>query len=118
MTHPQVRKRKLAGVDSINIAPQLGYVHSCVLSKLGYHYERPLSDFKNFVLEQETWKKWVVDGVDDPEIKFLVSAHYYFNSDSAKLIKSIINDASLPLYDMIYDEISVVLDQYRLGYGE
>lgn len=118
LSKDQVLLRKNTGIDSINIAPQLGYVHSYVLNKLGYYYENELEKFKDYVLDRGAWKKWVVDGVNDVDTKFLASAHYYYKSEYATLIKDIIQRKNLPFEEMIYDEVSVALDQYRLGYGE
>jgi len=114
----QVKLRKQAGIDAINIAPQLGYTHSYVLNKLSYNYKYELDQFKEYVLEKNYWKKWVTDSVNDDEIKFLVSAHYFFNSEYARIITDIIAHKKIPFTDMLYDEVSIVLDQYRLGYGD
>jgi D-tagatose-1,6-bisphosphate aldolase subunit GatZ/KbaZ len=114
----QVKLRKHAGIDSINIAPQLGYTHTYILNKLGYNYKYELNKFKQFVLEQGYWKKWVTDNINDEETKFLVSAHYFFNSEYARIISDIISHKKVPFAEMLFDEVSIVLDQYRLGYGE
>lgn len=114
----QVKLHKQTGVDAINIAPQLGYIHTYVINKLGYYYKKELNDFKNYVLSKNLWKKWIVDSVQDVETKFLVSAHYFLNSEQSMLIKNIIERKSLPFTKILYDEISIVLDQYRLGYGD
>lgn len=114
----QVKIHKECGVDSINIAPQLGYTHTYVLSKMGYHYRSELNKFRQYVLERNMWQKWVVDSVQDDDTKFLTSAHYFFNSEYSMLINDIIAKKKLPFNEMLYDEIAIVLDQYRLGYGE
>jgi tagatose-1,6-bisphosphate aldolase non-catalytic subunit AgaZ/GatZ len=106
------------GIDSINIAPQLGYIHTLVLNKLGYYYPHELKKFKEYVLNQGAWRKWVVDGIDDEQIKFLVSAHYYYKSEYSLIINDIIKTKKLPFNEMLYNEISIALDQYRLGIGE
>lgn len=118
LTKSQVATHKNSGVDSINIAPQLGYTHTHVLSRLSYHFEKEFEYFKAYVLEQGMWKKWVVDSVRDDETKFLVSAHYFFNSEYSMLINDMLKKKKLPFEEMIYDELSIVLDQYRLGYLE
>lgn len=117
LTIPQVRDRFFAGVDAVNIAPQLGYVHSCVLNKLGYNYKSELENFKQYVLEKEYWKKWVIDSVQDSETKFLVSAHYCYNSEYAQMIQAIIKHKNIPFKELLLQEISLNLDQYRLGFG-
>lgn len=114
----QVKRRKLTGIDSINIAPQLGYTQSLVINKLGYNFEYELAQFKEYVLQQSAWRKWVTDDVDELETKFLVSAHYYFNSDHYKKINDIIISKQVKFDELLYSEVSMVLDQYRLGYGD
>lgn len=118
LTKSQVNQRKLAGINAINIAPQLGYIHSLTLNKLGYNYASVLDEFKQYVLKQGYWKKWVVDGIDDPEIKFLASAHYFLNSKYAILIREVISSKNLSFDELLYQELSIVLDQYRLGFSE
>lgn len=114
----QVKLHKETGVDAINIAPQLGYTHSYILNRLSYNYKKEMNQFKQYVLEKNLWQKWVADSVQDDETKFLVSAHYFLNSEYSLLINDIITYKKLPFTDMLYDEVSVVLDQYRLGYGD
>lgn len=114
----QIRNHKDYGVDAINIAPQLGYAHSLVIDKLSYNYKKELSLFKEYVLQKNLWKKWIVDSVQDDETKFLVSAHYFFNSEYMMLIDNIIETKKLPFEELLFDEISIILDQYRLGFGE
>jgi len=113
----QVGLRKATGIDSINIAPQLGYAQSTVINKLGYSFEPELKQFKEYVLQQDAWRKWVTDDVDDLETRFLVSAHYFFNSHYFKKINEIMMTKNVPFAEALYAEISLVLDQYRLGYG-
>lgn len=114
----QVKIHKKSGIDAINIAPQLGYTHTYVLSKLGYNYPNELKNYKQYVIEKNLWRKWIVDSVRDDETKFLVSAHYFLNCEYSKLITEIIDKKKLPFNELLCDEISVVLDQYRLGYGD
>lgn len=114
----QVKIHAQSGIDSINIAPQIGYIHSYVINKLGYYYPNELKEFKKYVLSAGAWKKWVVDSISDPDIKFMASAHYYFKSEYSRLIQSIISKKGLPLKEMLYDEVCIALDQYRLGYGD
>lgn len=114
----QVKVHRIAGVDSINVAPQIGYIHSYVLNKLGYYYPTQLKHFKKYVLESGAWKKWVVDSVSDTDVKFMASAHYYYKSEYSSIIHDIISNNRLPMEEMLYDEICIALDQYRLGYGE
>lgn len=113
----QVRERRENNIDSVNIAPQLGYLHTLILTKLGHYYGTELEKFKKDVLLNEQWKKWVVEETIDDEIKFLVSGHYLLGNESASLIRKIIEINRLPFDDLLYKEVEFALDQYRLGFG-
>lgn len=109
-----VRLRKQAGVDALNIAPQLGAIQS----KLIYEFSNKLDSFKPFfdyVLNKEYWKKWVTNSSLDDKIKFIVSAHYFYNSDLGKdlLDKFHENDE---FKDSLRQRLFNELNNYRLGY--
>lgn len=110
-----VDKRRIAGIDSINIAPQLGSIHSSVISKLSKEfYKNEFLSFKDYVIRQGMWKKWVTGEVTD-DVKFLASAHYYFNSEHRSFINKMNNDTRLSFSENLYMDISCALEQYRLG---
>lgn len=108
-----VRLRKQANVDALNIAPQIGYLHSQSLYNIG----KDLPEFKlffDFVLTQKYYDKWVTSDVNDDLIKFLSSGHYFFNSDLGKKLHSKINETQL--YEDLRIRINCALDEYRLGF--
>ena len=111
----ETSKRKHVGVDAVNIAPQLGYIHSYVLDRLGYNFEQELNEFKKYVLDQGYWKKWVVSDSETDHLKFLVSAHYCFNSSQADKIYNKIKDNKIQFQELLHQELSIAIDQYRLG---
>jgi D-tagatose-1,6-bisphosphate aldolase subunit GatZ/KbaZ len=116
ITADQVKLRQQAGVDAINIAPQLGAIQSSVLTQLGDKVGATYTEFVSYVLEQGFWKKWVTEDVTDDKTKFIASAHYCFNSQLGKKLLAEIRSKSLPFDDMLREQLFKELDEYRLGY--
>jgi fructose/tagatose bisphosphate aldolase len=114
----EVRLRKQAGVDAINIAPQLGAVQSKVITELGPKVGQIYTDFVSYVLDQGYWKKWVTDDVKDDLTKFVASAHYCFNSQKGKKLITEIRSKNLPFDEMLREQLFKELDEYRLGYQD
>jgi tagatose-1,6-bisphosphate aldolase non-catalytic subunit AgaZ/GatZ len=113
LTEQDIVLRKQAGVDSLNIAPQLGVIHTNVLTKLGKEFEIEYNTFKEYVLEKEVWKKWITSEVTDDETKLSVSGHYFLNTDEAKHLLEKIDIAQFKT--LLKTEIFAVLDIYRKG---
>jgi hypothetical protein len=116
ITAEEVKLRKQAGVDAINIAPQLGAIQSRVLTQLGDKAGATYTEFVDYVLEQGFWKKWVTEDVTDNQTKFIASAHYCFNSQLGKKLLAEIRSKSLPFDEMLREQLFKELDEYRLGY--
>ena len=116
LTGQDIVLRKLAGVDSLNIAPQLGVIHTNVLTKLGKKFENEYNTFKEYVLEKEVWKKWVTSEVTDDETKLLVSGHYFLNTDAASQLLEKIDISQFQI--SLKTEIFEVLDVYRKGLAD
>lgn len=75
-----IEQRRLAGIDSINIAPQLGKLQTDTLKEFA-----PIDlweKFSNYVYAQNYWQRWVAPGVTDQNIAVSVSGHYCFNSQA------------------------------------
>lgn len=111
----EVKLRKTTGVDSINIAPQLGSVQSSVMLYYKNHCLELFETFYNEVLEAGYWKKWVTPDITDNDTKFIAGAHYSYESTYGKLLLDELStciDYTAALRMRIYD----ALDQYRIGY--
>jgi tagatose-1,6-bisphosphate aldolase non-catalytic subunit AgaZ/GatZ len=115
LTKQDIDLRKQAGVDSLNIAPQLGVIHTNVLTTLGKEFENEFNIFKKYVLEQEVWKKWITSEVTDDKTKLLVSGHYFLNSIKARQLIGKLDIAHFKT--VLKTEIFAVLDIYRKGLG-
>lgn len=109
----EVKLRRLANVDSVNIAPQLGYINSKVLLDLSG--SRVLNDFLKQVLETKLYERWIVGDDISDDIKFCVSAHYMYNTPQyINLMKTI----DQKVYNkMLREMLFNTLDNYRLGLG-
>jgi hypothetical protein len=111
----EVNLRKTTGVDSINIAPQLGSVQSSVMLYYKNHCLELFETFYNEVLEAGYWQKWVTPDVTDNDTKFIAGAHYCYESTCGKLLLDELSnciDFAATLRMRVYD----ALDQYRIGY--
>ena len=115
LTEQDIVLRKQAGVDSLNIAPQLGVIHTSVLTTLGKEFENEFNTFKQYVLEKEVWKKWVTDDITDNEVKLAVSGHYFLNTVEANQLLEKLDIAHFKT--VLKTEIFSVLDIYRKGLG-
>jgi tagatose-1,6-bisphosphate aldolase non-catalytic subunit AgaZ/GatZ len=113
LTEQDIILRKQAGVDSLNIAPQLGVLHTTVLTTLGKDFENEYNKFKEFVIEKEVWKKWITSDVTDDETKLLVSGHYFLNTNEANQLLEKIDTQKFK--SMLKTTIFSVLDIYRKG---
>lgn len=103
-----IQKRINAGVDSLNIAPQIGTVHTTVLKQFASSAQ--WNEFSNYVYSKNYWQRWTKFGVADQETATILSGHYCFNSEIYKnIILNIDYDNFLYKLDR---EITSVLDRY------
>jgi hypothetical protein len=96
-TKQDISDRINAGIDSLNIAPQLGRIQTDLLKELA-----PADlwqKFSDYVYTQNYWQRWVAPGVTDSDIAVSVSGHYCFNSHECNDIISAID------YDKFKDEL-------------
>lgn len=71
-----------AGVDSLNIAPQLGKIQTDLLKE--FAPADLWETFSDLVYNQNYWHRWVPEGVTDKDVAVSVSGHYLFNSQTYK----------------------------------
>lgn len=111
---PQVRDRKVAGVDAINIAPELGAAQTRVVLRLGKLFPEEYQNFYNHVLDMGYWKRWVTAEVSDPDTFVTSGGHYCFRSkEYEKLLFAIGKDNSF--IEELRNEVFGILDTYRKG---
>ena len=108
-TAEDIQQRIDAGVDSLNIAPQLGVMQTTLLKE--FAPADLWSTFADLVYNQNYWQRWVPEGVTDKDVAVNVSGHYLFDSQTYKdIIASIDYDKfKLDLTKKITD----LLDHYK-----
>ncbi len=109
----QVALRARAGVDAINIAPQLGAICSGVLYDLGRNSVE-FQKFANTVLDSGYWKRWCTPDVDSDRVKFIASAHYLYKHEDCQKLLSSLNRSTY--YAELKSRTYAALDEYRIGY--
>jgi tagatose-1,6-bisphosphate aldolase non-catalytic subunit AgaZ/GatZ len=78
LTPEQIQLRKSAGVNALNIAPQLGVIKTKTILDLAQIYGIDTVPYKNTVLSSNKWKKWYIDGSND--LKVDIAGHYCYSS--------------------------------------
>ena len=108
-TKQDIDQRITAGIDSLNIAPQLGRVQTDLLKELA-----PVDlweKFADYVYSQNYWQRWVTPGVTDKDIAVSVSGHYCFNSDEYRNIVASIDSAMFNT--ALENKITELLEHYK-----
>ena len=103
-------------VDAMNIAPQLGVVHTSVVLGKCLEYGIRFDDFIEEVYKGEKWKKWMHSS--SPENKFLcalIAGHYHFASDSYKKIIGQL-EKRMEIQETIINTIMEVIEHYQSAY--
>jgi fructose/tagatose bisphosphate aldolase len=89
-----ITNRITAGVDSLNIAPQLGVVQTTLLKEFITVDNQHLWDnFVDLVYAGNMWQRWVSEGVTDKHQAVIAAGHYHFGSaEYSAIIESIDNE--------------------------
>ena len=104
-----IKLRIDAGVDSLNIAPQLGKIQTDTLKKFA-----PLDKwtaFADYVYSKGNWARWVSDNGADKDNAVSVSGHYHFNSNEYKDIIANIDEVAFKR--ALQNNITNLLDFYK-----
>jgi hypothetical protein len=110
LTSEQLELRKTAGIDALNVAPQLGCIQTTVLHKLAKN-KKEWRDFAELVYKGNNWKRWVPEYLNDKALSVIASGHYHFNStEYHKLLDSIDVDV---FHLLLKAEIFTVLNNYK-----
>ena len=108
-TKEDIKQRIHAGVDSLNIAPQLGKIQTDALRKMA-----PTAlwqKFSDYVYTQNYWQRWVSAGETGREVAVSVSGHYCFNSDEYREILASIDVNQFKI--VLGIDIANLLDRYK-----
>lgn len=110
LTTQMIQHRRVLGIHSMNIAPQLGVVQTKLLRSLSQDFaEREWQDFCSLVLSSGKYKKWT--GSDYKSLMVDVAGHYCFNSDQYQSLKQKIS-SRFDFQAELRREIFGVLDAY------
>tara|TARA_B100000700_G_C15019335_1_gene844860 strand:+ start:1010 stop:2032 length:1023 start_codon:yes stop_codon:yes gene_type:complete len=80
----EIKKRILAGVESFNIAPELGVLESDTILSITDNDKLSTTrdEFIDMCVKSKKWKKWIDKGSEiDREKLARISGHYIFSSD-------------------------------------
>ena len=108
-TEEDIKKRIDAGIDSLNIAPQLGKIQTDLLKE--FAPADLWATFADLVYSQNYWQRWVPAGVTDKDIAVSVSGHYLFHSQTYKDIISAIDNDKFEL--SLKKKIVELLEHYK-----
>lgn len=108
-TADDIQQRIEAGLDSLNIAPQLGKIQTDLLKK--FAPADLWSVFSDLVYIQNYWQRWVPEGVTDKDVAVSVSGHYLFNSQTYKDIIAAIDAEKFN--SELKKTITSLLDHYK-----
>lgn len=100
-------------VDAMNIAPQLGVIHTQLVLNKCLIYGIDFSDFINEVYAGGKWQKWLHK--NSPENKFLcavIAGHYHFASDRYLDILKKLEDME-DIHESIINSLMDVIDHYE-----
>jgi hypothetical protein len=117
LTRDDVYLRRSVNVDAINIAPQLGSTESKVIQLFADELGSTYTQFVEFTLQQDYWKKWVTADIVDDATKFIASGHYCFNSNTGQQVYTKMILQGLPFFDVLKTKLFADLDEYRIGYN-
>jgi hypothetical protein len=103
--------RRKAGVDSLNIAPQLGTIQTAILKE--FSPANLWNKFSNVVYSANKWQRWVTDPKHATKNQAVdVSGHYCFNSNE---YKEIVNNIDKQEFNnVLTKKITSLLNDYRV----
>jgi hypothetical protein len=104
-----IANRIAAGIDSINIAPQLGKLQTDITKT--FASADVWKKFSDYVYGQNKWQRWVEPGVTDQDIAVSVSGHYCFNSQEYKDVLAAIDYEAFK--DTLQSKMVELLDFYQ-----
>jgi hypothetical protein len=109
LSDDDIAKRRVVGIDALNIAPQLGAVQTRILKEVAGD-SKEWYEFAKRVLASNMWVKWLPRDVTNKELAVVVAGHYHFNTiEYTRLMGSI--DVGRFKY-MLNKEINSIFDSY------
>jgi len=109
-TEKDIEQRVTAGIDAINIAPQLGKIQTDLLTEFAGDTPE-YATFADYVYSQPYWPRWMSNGSTDKDTAVSVSGHYCFASKEYNDAMGSVNRADFNA--ALKDKIYTLLDMYR-----
>lgn len=111
LTNEEIRLRKDAGVDSLNIAPEFGVLETDVIIDMLKTAPSLLEDFLNLCYKSGKWKKWVKEEPTRLEIA-RICGHYVLSTEEFINIKRSLNkdDFDFVIKKKIKDNLSRLVE--------
>jgi len=110
-TPADIDKRVSAGIDSLNIAPQLGKIQTDLLTEMAGNTEE-YSKFADLVYSKPTiWSRWMSNGNTDKATAVSVSGHYHFASKEYQQAVAMIDGQKFN--EELKQRIYALVDMYR-----
>lgn len=109
LTSEEIKMRLSAGVDSLNIAPELGVLETKAVMEVLSKNKPLLERFIKICYDSGKWKKWVSE---EPEKRVIaeICGHYVFSSNEFALIKNELN-REFDVDNMVCSKIRQKLNQ-------
>tara|TARA_B100000242_G_C43048900_1_gene489838 strand:- start:2316 stop:3329 length:1014 start_codon:yes stop_codon:yes gene_type:complete len=101
LTNFQIKERREAGINAINVAPELGYLQTKTTIYLAdkFNIKRLLFNYKDLVLKSKKWQKWIYSKKINNSNKVYCAGHYHFSSkEYQKLVKEINKNINFKKY--------------------
>lgn len=110
-TEDDIEKRIRAGIDALNIAPQLGKMQTDLLTEMA-GTTNEYSAFADYVYSKPNiWTRWMSNGNTDKDIAVSVSGHYHFGSVEYQRAFGMVDQQAF--YTELKRRIYALLDMYR-----
>lgn len=108
----ELRERRQAGVNAINVGPELGVAQTRVVISLARRYglHRQLQAFLGRSLDSGKWKKWLHDGTSEAEHPIMAGHHCFASGEYHDLAEAIQRETDLGA--AIRAKLSGVMDRY------
>lgn len=106
-----IEKRIDAGIDAINIAPQLGKIQTDLLTEMSGHTDE-YKKFAELVYSQPNiWTRWMSNGSTDRDTAVSVSGHYHFATKEYQDAVAVIDEKQFK--HELKNRIYTLVDMYR-----
>jgi len=108
-THNDLQHRVMAGIDSLNIAPQLGVMQTTLLQEFA---PRELwSNFSNLVYGSNYWQRWTDNHKINQDSATMLGGHYCYSS---REYSNIINNIDYDKFkNHLADKMQELLKHYK-----